>query len=241
MTSPWLVEPDPALTSRIPPDLPPMPDVPMDSVVAAVRVCETDEPLVELPETLAVRHGYRELPLRQTPTRLLLRHSVVNRLGTAQSMLPTGMRLLILDGWRSVAFQTELLAYFRHQTGRSLDGYVADPTDPELIAPHTTGGAVDLTLMVDGVPLALGTDWDSFSSLAAVDALEQPEAATTASLRRGRDLRRILADVMIRAGFGPFPTEWWHWSYGDQRWAAFAGRSETLYAPLEGDVGDGGD
>lgn len=240
MTSPWLAEPDPALTSRIPADLPSVPDVPMDSVVAAVQVFETEEPLVELPETLAVRHGYRELPLQQTPTRLLLRHSVVNRLESAQNMLPEGMRLLILDGWRSVAFQTELLEYYRQQTGRNLDGYVADPTDAELISPHTTGGAVDLTLMVDGEALALGTDWDSFSSLAAVDALEQAETAMTAPLRLARDLRRILADVMIRAGFGPFPTEWWHWSHGDQRWAAFSGQPRTLYAPLQREVDAGG-
>ena len=31
--------------------------------------------------------------------------------------------------------------------------------------------------------------------------------------------RNLLLDVMSYAGFTQLPTEWWHFSYGDQIWA----------------------
>jgi hypothetical protein len=38
------------------------------------------------------------------------------------------------------------------------------------------------------------------------------------SARRNRDL---LAEVMVGAGFVNYPTEWWHWSFGDRCWALY--------------------
>lgn len=229
----WLTDPSPELAATLPADLPPTPQAPPDEAVAAVRVADNGEPLLELPDTLASRHGYRELPLTLTPETIMLREGTIERLERAQAALPDGMRLLILDGWRSPAFQGELLAHYRRETARDLDGFVSDPDHPRFIAPHTTGAAVDLTIIAGDTALAMGTDWDSFSPESALRFLERPGAAATPELRLARNLRRLLADAMVSAGFGPLPTEWWHWSYGDQRWAAFHGRSETLYAPIE--------
>ena len=41
------------------------------------------------------------------------------------------------------------------------------------------------------------------------------------------DLRR----VMEAEGFTVNPTEWWHWSHGDQAWAAHTGASTARYGP----------
>jgi D-alanyl-D-alanine dipeptidase len=232
----WLSVPDPHIAALLPADLPPIPPAPGDAEVEAIAVAEDGTELQDLPAALAQRHGYREISsLRLTPPRIRLRREVVARLEQAQAALPEGIALLILDGWRPPRFQQELLAHYRSETGRDLDGFVSDPGHAHLIAPHTTGGAIDLTLRVGEAALAMGTDWDSFRDESALRHLERDGAVRTAEDSLARDLRRLLASVLLDAGFAPLPSEWWHWSYGDQRWAAFHGESATLYAPTDDD------
>ncbi|MEK8108013.1 hypothetical protein NKG94_28990 [Micromonospora sp. M12] len=30
-----------------------------------------------------------------------------------------------------------------------------------------------------------------------------------------------------------YPTEWWHWSYGDRYWALMTGAPQTRYGPVD--------
>ena len=34
------------------------------------------------------------------------------------------------------------------------------------------------------------------------------------------------------AGLVNYPTEWWHWSYGDRYWALLTGAPAALYGPV---------
>ncbi len=34
---------------------------------------------------------------------------------------------------------------------------------------------------------------------------------------------------MHAAGFVNYPTEWWHWSYGDRYWALLTGSPHAVY------------
>jgi D-alanyl-D-alanine dipeptidase len=34
---------------------------------------------------------------------------------------------------------------------------------------------------------------------------------------------------MIEAGFANTPTEWWHYSWGDQMWARLSGQGAALF------------
>ncbi|CAG2335316.1 dipeptidase [Burkholderia sola] len=45
--------------------------------------------------------------------------------------------------------------------------------------------------------------------------------------------RQILIDAPIRAGFTNYPSEWWHWSFGDRYWAAIQNESHAIYGPVE--------
>lgn len=193
---------------------------------AAVGVRESEEPLVDVPADVDRRIHYDELPLpeRGAPR---LRASVVRRLEDVRRSLPAGFGLTLLDGWRSTAFQRALVDYYARLRPDLEEGFVSDPDDATIVAPHTTGGAVDVTLSWSGVPLALGTDYDSFEPEAAGPAYEAPGAE-----RRVRDLRRLLSASMRAAGFAPYPLEWWHWSYGDQWWAADAGAQQAIYGPV---------
>ena len=33
-------------------------------------------------------------------------------------------------------------------------------------------------------------------------------------------------------GLVNYPTEWWHWSYGDRYWALISGADAALYGPV---------
>ena len=37
---------------------------------------------------------------------------------------------------------------------------------------------------------------------------------------------------MTGAGFVNYPTEWWHWSYGDRYWALQSGQRVARYATV---------
>jgi len=34
------------------------------------------------------------------------------------------------------------------------------------------------------------------------------------------------------AGLVNYPTEWWHWSYGDRYWAMATGAPAAIYGPV---------
>lgn len=47
-----------------------------------------------------------------------------------------------------------------------------------------------------------------------------------------RDQRELLAGVLTPAGLVNYPTEWWHWSYGDRYWALASGADTAPYGPV---------
>ena len=155
------------------------------------------------------------------PTRdLRVRSTVLRRLQQADDLLPPGYSLVVLDAWRSLADQRALVEHY--PSAAVQDHYIADPDSRGMRPPHTTGGAVDLTLSWSDEPLALGTDFDSFDRSAHLSAFEQIDGTT-------RRLRRLLARVLLEAGFAPYPLEWWHWSYGDDVWRSYHDAPRALY------------
>lgn len=198
-----------------------------DAAASRVVVGSAADALVPVAPNLPTRVLYDDFAL---PSRgaLLLRGAVLKRLAIAAKSLPKPFGLVVLDGWRSLDFQSSLLSYYRELYPSLESGYVSDPDHGAIVPPHTTGAAVDLTLTWRGEPLALGTDYDSFSERAHPAALEE--------LRDGdilaRDLRRLLSDALLKQEFAPYPLEWWHWSYGDQWWAAHFNLTESLYAQI---------
>lgn len=100
---------------------------------------------------------------------------------------------------------------------------------PVEVAPHTAGAAVDLTLCdPDGVEYDMGTQVN--------DNPEQSDGACyTAAPNISADARahrKLLAAALEPVGLVNYPTEWWHWSYGDRYWAMSTGFSHAHYGPL---------
>jgi zinc D-Ala-D-Ala dipeptidase len=164
-----------------------------------------------------------------------LRAGLLERLRRAEHLLPAGYHLLVVEGYRPIAVQRryfeeyleELLAtreLTREQAYVAASRYVS----PVEVAPHTAGAAVDLTLCSpEGVEYDMGTQVN--------DNPEQSEGACYTAAANisatARANREILAAALGAAGLVNYPTEWWHWSYGDRYWAFTTGHDHALYGP----------
>jgi D-alanyl-D-alanine dipeptidase len=95
--------------------------------------------------------------------------------------------------------------------------------DPQTPPPHSTGAAIDLTLIDEtGHPLEMGGDIDELSPRSQPDYYRQllPQTASEADIFSSYQQRRdFLNEIMTAAGFLRHPGEWWHFSQGDQLWA----------------------
>ncbi len=221
--------------SRFLKPIPPYPDGGWDLVPPPA---ECGEPLVDITDlSPRVRYGasYLSQGLPGALDRCWVRQGVWERLQGALDLLPEAYSLLIFDGLRPLDVQQAIYDQFaavirqeRPGIGGAelelvLDDFVAKPVKrPERPAPHSTGGAVDLTLCLDGKPLDMGTGFDDLTAQAHTRWFEETAGAE-------RDHRRLLYHVMTEAGFVSYDCEWWHYAYGERMWAR-----ERHCAPIYG-------
>ncbi len=89
---------------------------------------------------------------------------------------------------------------------------------------------MDLTLAdTDGRELDLGTEMNA--SPEQSDGACYTAAANVTDEARAH--RAVLGAALEAAGLVNYPTEWWHWSYGDRYWALETGAPAALYGPGE--------
>ena len=226
-----------------------------------VPIVDCGERLLPLPPQLRrlEPHPYAALgaPYGTGQCPFQLRSGVIARLLVAQRCLlgqdpPLG--LAIFDGWRPLAVQQFMVDHtiaclcaeqgvdlrrpspqldaIAAQVGR----FWAPPNrDPATPPPHSTGGAVDLTLIdATGVPLDMGGAIDAIGAVSEPDHFADLAARDPGSEEACWHQRRSsLAQAMAAAGFAQHPNEWWHFSYGDQLWAWRTGAPTACYGRLE--------
>lgn len=184
----------------------------------------SDEPLVALEHPgIVVLSNYHLAGWSAALDTTWLRASALQRLGTAADSLPDRFGLCVFDAWRPLPLQAELYESAYGDPGLP-PGFVSVPdTDPLTPPPHLTGGTVDCSLTIDGIPLGLGAGFDDFTDRARADVLEIESGPN-------RELRRLLYWTMRRAGFSLLDCEWWHFEYGTRRWAALTG-NDPIFGP----------
>lgn len=196
-----------------------------DPRVGAIPVLECGEPLVGLGPELG-------------PAQARVRVELAARLQQASSLLPPGIRLRVVEGHRSEADQRRIIAHYSGEVAAAHPGIPAAELErltsrfvaPIEVAPHVAGAAVDLTLVdADGEELDLGTPIDATPEESG-DAcyFASPAISATARAHRG-----VLAGALEAAGLVNYPTEWWHWSYGDRYWALVTGAPTAHYGPVD--------
>jgi D-alanyl-D-alanine dipeptidase len=207
-----------------------------DPAVAAVPVADNGEQLVDLRDSAELRLDAR----KQDPSGAfaLARAGVADRLVAAQATLPDGLRLLVVECYRPPALQRRYYDEYRAALavgtpgtdGATLDALASRYVSPIGVAPHCTGGAVDLTLCTpDGVELDLGTPVNASPEESAGGCYTGAPAVDGAP----RALRAALLTAMTDAGFVNYPTEWWHYSVGERYWAAVTGATKAHYGPVD--------
>ncbi len=208
-----------------------------DPRVADLPVEEIDDDVIDVREsTDLLLDGQKETA---DGAYAYLRRGLVQRLLFAQGCLPAGYRLLLIEGYRPYELQEHYFTEYRkrlealdpelsvRESFQLASRYVSPPT----IAPHVSGAAIDLTL-VDSqrTPVDMGTP---------VNATPEDSAGACYSgagniSSQARHHRRMLATALEEAGLVNYPTEWWHWSYGDRYWAFVTDQPAAIYGPVRG-------
>lgn len=131
--------------------------------------------------------------------KVYIRKIVGVSLKSAQSYLIKNYNLSIkvFDAYRPLSVQKKMWEIFPNPN------YVADPSKGSR---HNRGAAVDVTLIdSNGNEIDMGTEYDNFTEKAHSEYLNLPEQI--------KNNRKILRDTMIKFGFEPIESEWWHFDY----------------------------
>ena len=205
-----------------------------------IPIIECGEPLVKIPlELFAVEspHPYQRLGANyggHSP--YYLRQSVVENLIQAQNnlqLLYPNWYIQIFDAYRPVAVQQFMVEYSFGEALRERDLteqelspqqredvwkavyeiWAVPSLDMNTPPPHSTGAAVDITIVND-----LGEVVDMGSPIDEMSDRSHPEYYINSNQKYDAN-RQLLRDVMLKAGFQRNPREWWHFSFGDQMWA----------------------
>lgn len=100
--------------------------------------------------------------------------------------------------------------------------------DPQKPSPHLTGGSVDLTIAtLDGLYLDMGTPFDDFSERAHTAFYNDKGGDSPANRNR-----ELLYSCLTSVGFTNYPSEWWHYDYGNQFWGSATG-SNAIYGLID--------
>ncbi|WP_017297694.1 M15 family metallopeptidase [Nodosilinea nodulosa] len=216
-----------------------------------IPICDCGEPLVPIPGdrfALLHPHPYQTLGApygNQSP--YYLRSGVLAALLQAQEFLlqqRPGWGIQIFDAFRPLAVQRymvehtfleqvqargwlveALTAAQREEVMAEVVQFWAVPSDdPATPPPHSTGAALDVTLIT-----AAGAVVDMGSPIDEVSPRSHPNHFAASNLPDQQQFhahRSLLNQVMESAGFRRHPNEWWHFSLGDQLWA-WQRRQET--------------
>jgi len=207
----------------------------------AVPIEDNGDPLVD-PRTLSKRiHFAQKHPkFEGMPRTPKVRKGVAERLAQAAESLPEGIDMVIIEGFRPLAQQRFMYEELKKEfaakhpewgkaTLHRITNTMSAPPDDSCPPPHSTGGAVDLSLL-----RVKGGEWLDMTSPFEMDDTSAP-GDTPGLSGEARANRRLLFDALGKTGLTNYLGEWWHWSYGDSGWALRVGAKKALYDRLPED------
>lgn len=216
-----------------------------DPEILAIPVEENAEPMVNLLEQKGLAVGPSpEIPDNEDYTKM--RQTVYDKLLKAQSLLPKGLRFCLYEAYRSLKLQKFLfdtrfaklklqnLHWSKEQIFKETTKLVSPVInlDGSLnIPPHSTGGAVDVYLINEqGQAVDMGIhpeDWmkDTDGAVSLTDS--------KVISKQAQENRAIMSQALAEVDFVNYPTEFWHWSYGDRYWAYHKQQAHAVYGSYE--------
>lgn len=168
----------------------------------------------------------------------LIRTYIYNLLKNAQKHLPQGYHFVVYEAYRPMESQIKLW-----------DGVVSeqkkkhpemDVNSEEFIAlcdvfaanpyrqgsGHQSGASVDISLVDDA-----GKEYDMGGMVRGFDETADFDCPNISP--EGRKNREILRDALSKSGLVNYPSEWWHYSFGDRLWARLTGSKLAIFGKLE--------
>ncbi len=212
-----------------------------DPKILAVNIIDNKDPMVELKNQKEIIYGPSpEIPDNTDYTKI--RKTVYEKLKQAQALLPKGLRFCLYEGYRSLQLQKMLFEHrfekiTKHHPQWSQDEVfietiklvspIINQDGSKNIPPHSTGGAIDIYLLDDkGNPIDMGIhpkDWmeDEEGSISLTSSCIISAEA--------QENRKIMSKALAAVDFVNYPTEYWHWSYGDRYWAYHKNKPHAIY------------
>jgi len=160
-------------------------------------------PNIRLEIKYATKDNFTKQKLYSTP-RCFLQRDVALKLDKVQKELEKqGYGLKVFDGYRPLSVQKKMWKVFPNPC------LVADPKKG---SSHNRGAAVDLTLvrLKTGKELVMPTPFDELTERAH-------RSYTKGISRQALKNSKLLESVMVKHGFMPLATEWWHFNDKDAK------------------------
>ena len=167
--------------------------------------------------------------------KIFLRKTVYEKLKEAQKHLPNNYYFKILSAFRSLDEQQKLWdAKYSLMRSRYLNlpedeiikktrAVCADPRHG--FGGHQTGGAIDISLCDNQ-----GKDYQMGTQYSENNGKTKTKSKKLSIMERKN--RYILINALTKVGFVNYPAEWWHFSYGDRLWAAYANKNKCFYGAV---------
>ncbi len=212
-----------------------------DPRVLAIPVIENHEAWVDLRTQTVIKIGPSP-EIDNNQDYFFMRKTVYDKLVEAQALLPDGMQFCLYEAYRSLNLQNQLFTTHYNDLKKlhptwphaelftettKLVSPVTNFDGSKNIPPHSTGAAIDVYLLdKDGNAVDMGMhpkDWllDHDGSL----SLTASKTISEIAQKNRQSMNRALEQV----GFVNYPTEYWHWSYGDRYWAYQKGLDHAIY------------
>jgi len=215
-----------------------------DPEILAIPIKENHDPLIDLKDQSIIILGPSpEIPNNTDYTKMRL--SVYKKLVEAQTMLPQGLKFCLYEGLRNLVLQEKLfndrycLLKKKNPSWSHTEIFIESTkfVSPVInldgsqnIPPHSTGAAIDVYLLDDKnqrINMGMGVD-DSIQDIDGALSMTDSTCITEEAKKN----RRIMGDVLRAVGFVNYPTEFWHWSYGDRYWAYHKQEPYALYGSI---------
>ncbi len=162
----------------------------------------------------------------ETNIPILVRESVAKMLSKASKKLPKNIYLQIDGGYRSPKVQEILWTNRVQQLGvQKAKKLVSNPYEQKTPPGHTTGAAVDVSLLGENFKeINLSSPYEKY--------YDEQNLYSKKITKEAQRLRVLLFNIMTSVGFAPHDNEYWHFSYGDDRWAKYYNK-KPIYTQIK--------
>lgn len=157
-------------------------------------------PNIKLDIVYATTNNFTGEKIYSLPKAYLRKYIALELLKVQKELNKKGMGLKVFDAYRPYSATVKFYKVYPDKT------FVASPKNGSI---HNRASAVDLTIidLKTHKEIEMPTPFDDFSIKASHKYMNLPDNVL--------NNRKVLKDIMLKHGFEPYSSEWWHYNYKD--------------------------